>query len=820
MPKGNFHSWGKGKSHNFALMICHRSFRILKKGSLVATLFFGSLSVSEIHALAIESGKVIQLQNPVGGGNPKQKKADLVKPLPSKPTGTSLGKPSPAKPSPYRNSVRNVEQPPQRMRTAIDSSKMPMVHVTADPMYVIRYYPSAGNVQVIGSREIQMMPVRSTSELLQYALGVDMRTRGPQGVQSDIQIQGSTFDQVLVLVNGIKMSDPQTGHHQLNLSINPEMIDRIEIVKGAAAHLYGVNALAGVVNIITKTPVKNSTTITVQRGFGDQINQQQIPKPSTLPKDDYYHSQSYRLLQQWNSLTGITAWLNVDVDFGNGYRPNTGFQAIRSNFLVESRSKYVQRQGKWMRVFDPNRLADLANSYRSDEVVLHQRVMGGFIRNQFGANGFYAAPRDSNAYEYVNTQWGGWVAQVNASRLGSLTLSLNARTNQDRFVFNQFNPSYYQNFHNSSVVNPEALYSLSLSRILKLGLGAEYRREAISSTNLGERNREYWGTRMELILNPLKPQYYASENPEGKRDLQITFGLYSLKNSVLGSQLYPGGNVVYRYKNHKVFGRVGTGQRLPTFTDLYYKDPVNASNAKLLPERSTFYDAGYQVKVFGIWMQANAFRRYNFQMIDRIKDSLTAPWMQINLQSLYVQGWDITGRYDLRLKKLFPALQKSILSFMTSYAELNSHRLDTQNLPSISQFNVSLLPKQWISSVVYQNGSLQVGVYHRMVQRTGLANTIQPNYHLWDARLNWSFGLKSRGAENGISKGSVTSGSSLASVSSSGSAAGTVGPPSVAARKPFVIWLQVQNMMGVSYRDFAAIPLLPRWITIGAQVQF
>ncbi len=199
-----------------------------------------------------------------------------------------------------------------------------------------------------------------------------------------------------------------------------------------------------------------------------------------------------------------------------------------------------------------------------------------------------------------------------------------------------------------------------------------------------------------------------------------------------------------------------------------------------------------------MWVQANAFRRYNFQMIDRVKDSLTAPWMPINLQSLYVQGWDITWRYDLPLMKIIPAAGRSVLSFMSSYAVLNSHRLDTQNLNAYSQFTVSLLPKQWISSVVYQNGRLQVGLYHRMVQRAGLANSISPTYHLWDGRLNYNFGLKE--TENKNTVGKVGEG--------------------VKKSKPFTVWLQVQNMMGIEYRDFAAIPLLPRWITIGGQLQF
>ena len=147
-----------------------------------------------------------------------------------------------------------------------DTSKIPEAVVSTSAFQKRTWYSPLGQVQVITATDIQSMPVRTVSEILLYASGIDLRQRGPNGVQADLQMQGSTFDQVLLLINGVKMSDPQTGHHQLNLSISPEIIERIEIVKGAAAHVYGVNALAGVVNIITKTGnlQKDNETIKLQ----------------------------------------------------------------------------------------------------------------------------------------------------------------------------------------------------------------------------------------------------------------------------------------------------------------------------------------------------------------------------------------------------------------------------------------------------------------------------------------------------------------------------------------------------------------------------
>ena len=122
---------------------------------------------------------------------------------------------------------------------------------------------------IITAKDIKHLPVQNVNELLAYVSGVDIRQRGPMGTQADIGIRGSTFDQVLVMVDGVRMSDPQTGHHQMNLPVPLQMIERIEIIRGTAARRYGLNALGGVVNVITK---KTSDTPFAFEAFGMQAS--------------------------------------------------------------------------------------------------------------------------------------------------------------------------------------------------------------------------------------------------------------------------------------------------------------------------------------------------------------------------------------------------------------------------------------------------------------------------------------------------------------------------------------------------------------------
>ncbi|HRF24346.1 MAG TPA: TonB-dependent receptor plug domain-containing protein, partial [Chitinophagaceae bacterium] len=92
-----------------------------------------------------------------------------------------------------------------------------------------------------------------------YLPGVEVQQRGPQGSQSDIVLRGGTFQQVLVIIDGIKLNDPLTGHFNSYIPINTDEIERIEILKGAASAIYGSEAVGGVINIITKTFYRKNT---------------------------------------------------------------------------------------------------------------------------------------------------------------------------------------------------------------------------------------------------------------------------------------------------------------------------------------------------------------------------------------------------------------------------------------------------------------------------------------------------------------------------------------------------------------------------------
>lgn len=108
------------------------------------------------------------------------------------------------------------------------------------------------NIQVITSEDIENLPVHSTDELFRYLPGVEIQSRGGFGVQSDFTLRGSTFNQVLVLVDGVRINDPLTGHFNGYIPVPLSEIERVEVIKGAASSIYGADAVGGVINVITK----------------------------------------------------------------------------------------------------------------------------------------------------------------------------------------------------------------------------------------------------------------------------------------------------------------------------------------------------------------------------------------------------------------------------------------------------------------------------------------------------------------------------------------------------------------------------------------
>jgi vitamin B12 transporter len=439
----------------------------------------------------------------------------------------------------------------------------------------------SSSIIVVQPADIARSPALSVPDLLHYYAGVDIRTRGANGVQADVGIRGSTFDQVLILINGIKISDPQTGHHSLNLPVDIENIERIEILKGPAARIYGQNAFAGAINIITKNP--DDTFIKLGVAAGD------------------FGLGGIRLSASLKSDTDVRHYLSASRDFSDGYQYNTDY--VMSNYFYQS--GWESRAGTWS-------------------------VLAGLTDRDFGANGFYASPNFKDQRESILTSLMAVNLQTQPGEKMTLNHRLYWRRNADDYVFNWKNPTAYRNLHISNTVGYEANATF-VNAWGTTGIGAELSSLWLSSNNLGDHTR--------TIITLFGEHRF--ESSDGRFD--ITPGIQLNYYSDFGLNFFPGIDAGYRITPKlKAFGNWGYTYRVPTYTDLYYSDPANQGNPFLQPEYAISWEAG--VKLMQInWLsgQASYFVRDGRDIIDWTKDASTDPWVPGNISNVTMRGVDL-----------------------------------------------------------------------------------------------------------------------------------------------------------------------------------
>lgn len=435
----------------------------------------------------------------------------------------------------------------------------------------------SANVLIIGSKEISESPALSVADLLHYYGGVDIRQRGANGIQADAGIRGSTFDQVLILINGVKISDAQTGHHSLNLPIDIENVERIEVLKGPAARIYGQNAFAGAINIITKTP---NETFLKFKAIGGEDGLGGVGLSGALANEKGRH------------------YFSATNDFSDGYKYNTAYTI--SNYFMQSEWKV---KNKTISLF------------------------GGFTDREFGANGFYASPAFQDQFETVKTSLIALTMGTRPSEKFSLNHRLYWRRNQDEYVFNKNNPLAYRNLHTGNTMGFESNGVLKNS-IGALGLGLDVSYLDLKSNNLGDRNR----TVVTLFVEHRFELGKFDITPGAQFNYYSDFGANFFPGVDVG---YKVGN------HFKMFANAGYTYRVPTYTDLYYSDPANLGNADLKPEKAFSYEIGLKIIDNPRWQgQVSYFNRDGREIIDWTKSVPTDPWQPDNVAKLNMNGLD------------------------------------------------------------------------------------------------------------------------------------------------------------------------------------
>jgi iron complex outermembrane receptor protein len=566
------------------------------------------------------------------------------------------------------------------------------------------YSQVARIVSVIERKEIESYPARSVQDLLEYVAGVDVRQRGTEGVQADVSIRGGTFDQTLILLNGINITDPQTGHHNLNIPVSLSQIERIEILEGPAARIYGPNAFSGAINIITRQPENNLAKFIATGGnygyFDGDLS-------GSVLTGKFQHS------------------FSLNKKRSDGYIENTDFDIFN--------------------LFYSNKL-DVSKGKMSFQV--------GFSEKEFGANSFYT-PKYPNQFEEIKTLISSLKWESNSKI--HLTPAVYWRRNQDRFELFRDNPQSWYTTHNYHLTNTYGgnLNSWVQSNLGKSAIGIEFRSENILSNVLGDEldspvnvpNEDAVFTKSKtrnIISGFLEHVYYSKK-------FSISAGVLSnyISESKTGFNFFPGVDIGYKIlPSVNMFSSFNTSLRMPTFTDLYYQGPTNLGNIDLKPEKTASFELGIKLNSDLIQAYLVGFYRNGTDIIDWVKkyeSDKSEKWQTQNLTQLNSFGTELQMQFNL--KKFYGHNLPDNINVNYFYNNLNKKEgqnfisyyvLDNLKHKLVGTINQTVFRKININlKVLFQDRAGSYTQYEN--NNLGIDKEYEP-FWIFDGKINYTLG--------------------------------------------------------------------------------
>lgn len=379
------------------------------------------------------------------------------------------------------------------------------------------------SVEIVDGAAIRRIPGRTAADVVAWALGSDVLARSP--AQADVALRGSTFEQVLVLVDGVRMNDPQTGHFAWNLTIPLEEIERIEILRGPGSSLYGSDAMGGVIQVVTRRGAAGPAGLEA-RVDGGAFGTAGATLATGVP-------------------TGaLRSRVAAEARRSDGHRPGTDSRTLLARASLEGD------------VADGPLRADL-----------------GIALRDFGARHFYTAP-DAPFDEYERTRAAtaslGW--RTPPAARWSLEPRLSVRRHSDEFLLERDDPDFYRNVHTSWQLGGEVVGRAAPVAGVAASVGAEAYRDRLESTNLGDPAETRAAAFGELAVGR-----------EGAAVLHM--GLRGDHHSAYGEFVAPSlALAVWPAASVKLRASGGRSFRAPNWTERYYVDPANEGDPDLRPE--------------------------------------------------------------------------------------------------------------------------------------------------------------------------------------------------------------------------------------------
>ena len=513
---------------------------------------------------------------------------------------------------------------------------------------------NARTIQVISAEFIKNSAATNVADLLQQVAGVDIRRRGTAGSQADLYIRGGGFDQTLLLIDGIKMDDAQTGHHTMNAALPIEVIERIEIIKGPAARVFGQNAFTGAINIVTKSTLTNTASVNIEAGSFGQLN------GSVTVGKEFENS-------------SIIA--HVGILTSDGYRHNSDYE--NKNYLLKG-------------VFN-----------KKEQPI---EVIATFFDKKFGANGFYASATATEQYEETQSSLLGASTTFRTEKF-KITPRVYWKRGQDEYVYIRDNPSVYRNLHITNKVGVETNASYT-SDIGITGFGVDLSRVFISSNNLGKRNR--------TMVNLFLEHRFKALNDK----LDITPGIAVTYFSDFKFHAFPGLDIGFKLSdNLKAYGNLGVTYRIPTYTDLYYNDRSTIGNSNLKPEEAFAQEIGLKFNSGRFTSSVAIFNRDADNLIDFIRPDVTSKYEATNIAKVNTKGFELNTDYRFKLNEFNQTLSFGYNylndDILDQNKDLSRYSLNTLKHQFITRFSSKFL-KNVRQNIIYKHAERAIGTSYNV----------------------------------------------------------------------------------------------------------
>lgn len=547
--------------------------------------------------------------------------------------------------------------------------------------------------------------------------GIEIRVRGGDAIQGDLQIRGGTSEQAVVSLNGISLNDAQTAHHNLNIPVPEICVTETKFYPVAESIWHFDNVYSGTVSFETKFDTLNYSQYNVNTGSFGLRN---IQVATGLKTDKIFHTFAY--------VYGAS----------NGYKSNTDYKLYKLFYTLKT-------------TFSGN---------------ANMLVQSGISNKAFGAQGFYS---NKYPYQYEELKTGFISLQTDFGKKHVLSPSILWRRNHDRFeLFREslyaYDNGYYiwdsdtakylnnnyedwnyysgHNYHLTDNFKSEIQLKLGLAKgiiLMRINLNSDRIYSTVLGNNTGTIKNDNFNNGISFTHFASRNQlnFFSGYKFSPIKGLQIKTGFTA---SYYNKSIVPGGSIQV---NYSLSTRLTTGLalsktgRIPSFTELYYKSATNIGNADLQAEELLNYELIFDYTSQKITLQNRLFLMNGINTIDWVRLPNDMVYSAMNhtkvntygntfFVSVFPHQFGIPIIENLSLSYTFLKKQKISEDYISAYA------LDYLK----NNFNLSLK----ISIFKQLNSLIRFSCYDRNGTYTYNSSEIAyPAYCNTDITLSYSF---------------------------------------------------------------------------------